>query len=94
MKAYAEQSSQDSQLCTRVCQLRIETTGGGVTHCLISTKKSESKWKRKENDELVGSECPVCVNEEEDTGAAKQRAQASSCWGSGIESNSAEKSGS
>ena len=37
-----------------------------LTHRLISTKKSESKWRRKENGELVDSECPVCGKEEED----------------------------
>ena len=42
-----------------------------LNHRLVSTKKSGSKWIRKENGELMGSECPVCGKEGED--AAKQR---------------------
>ena len=37
-----------------------------LTHKLISTKKAESKWRRKENGELVDSVCPACGEEEED----------------------------
>ena len=33
---------------------------------MISTKKTESKWRRQPNGELVKSTCPVC-NEEEET---------------------------
>ena len=37
-----------------------------LTHKLISTKKTESKWRRHPNGELVESTCPVCKEEEED----------------------------
>ena len=37
-----------------------------VAHGLISTKKKESKWRRKENGEMTESTCPVCKEEEED----------------------------
>ena len=31
-----------------------------MTHGLISVRKIESKWKKKENGEPVGSKCPMC----------------------------------
>ena len=36
-----------------------------LTHGLISTKKTESKWKREENGELVESTCPMCEEVED-----------------------------
>ena len=37
-----------------------------LTHRLISLRKTESKWKREENGELVKNTCPVCKEAVED----------------------------